>query len=139
MEGKMSERKESFLSMLIGVLWGCAGILANTFTHVFSFEQSLVHHLITFISAGVLFALLVSGLFQLTGDWIPLKRPFSKAVLIAVSLWSGLYLGGVVLSQVFPYRYHLVLGQSAQGLILAILLGVMMGFLLEKSRNKVVA
>ena len=62
---------------------------------------------------------------------LPFKRPFPKAVLLSTSLWLILRTGGFFLSLTNPERYHPAIDEAIQGLVLAVILGCILGSLWE--------
>lgn len=122
-------KRKIFLSMIAGVLWGFFAMAANLVSGAFEFESTLTHNLITFTVGGIIWSIVTGGILAVAGGWIPLKGTFAKAVAVSTSFWLVLRLGGVMLSGMNPDRYHIVTPQTIQGLILAMVLGAILGVL----------
>jgi len=118
--------------VLAGILWGWLSLGVNALGGVFELETAGMHDWATFTLGGALFGLVVSGLhalacraFGLTGAMLGVRG----TVVVSTSFWILLRLGGALLSTMEPERYHVVGPQVAQGVVLAVLLGVVLGLL----------
>ncbi|HBO84929.1 MAG: hypothetical protein A2073_03015 [Deltaproteobacteria bacterium GWC2_42_11] len=121
-------KKSIIMGAIAGMLWGWIAMFANTVTGAFAFEQSLLQHLVTFTVGGIIFGIVVSGFLSLLKDFLPFKNSLVSSVFIATGLWIVLFLGGYGLALADAERYHFNIPQGIQGLILAALLGVLIGF-----------
>lgn len=110
-----------------GVVWGWLAMIFNSFTGIFAFEGSLTHDLVTFSIAGAVFGFVVSGFLYIAGRHIPFKKTLPKAVFVSVLVWLLLRAGGAALSSMDPSRYHVLTPETLQGLVLAAVLGAILG------------
>jgi hypothetical protein len=118
--------------LVAGILWGWLAVAVNTLTGVFPLGDGLLFNLATFAIGGAVFGVVVGGFLVLARDIIPFKSLLPKAVMVSVCLWVVLRIGGALLSGIVPWRYHTVLAQAVQGFFLAILMGLLLGFLWER-------
>lgn len=118
-----------FLYAVFGMLWGWTALGVNALTGAFTLESSLIHNLITFAIGGAIFSVVAGGVLSLLSEWLPLKNVYLKAVFVSAIVWGILMAGGVILSLRNPERYEIVKSQSAQGLVLACIMGCLLGFL----------
>ncbi|MDP3731973.1 MAG: hypothetical protein Q8R31_02935 [Candidatus Omnitrophota bacterium] len=132
---RLSWNNSIFLGFLTGIVWGWVAIGVNAISGAFIFENDLLHNLVTFTIGGAVFGIVVGALLSLSHDWLPFKNIFLKTVFLSVILWGVLMIGGIVLSTIEPERYHLVVPQTVQGFVLAIIMGGLLGFLLKVSRK----
>ncbi|MBI5892680.1 MAG: hypothetical protein HZB79_03335 [Deltaproteobacteria bacterium] len=121
-------RKTIFLGSLTGIVWGWLAMAVNTVTGAFTFENGLLHNLVTFAIGGAVFGIVASGFLSLMQRWLPFKSNLTKAVYIAVSLWIILFIGGYGLATAKPDRFVFEYHQGIQGLALALVLGTMLGY-----------
>lgn len=115
------------VSILSGVVWGWISMAVNHATGIFRFEASFAHDLAAFSFGGMVFGAVCGGLLSVAWDYIPFKGALAKAVFTSTSLWIVLRLGGSALSTMNPFRYQVIAPQTIQGLVLAVLLGTVMG------------
>lgn len=127
-------RKSNVLavSILSGVAWGWLSMAVNRAAGVFQFEASFTHDLATFAFGGAVFGAVCGGLLSVAWDYIPFKGATAKAVFTSASLWILLRLGGAALSTMDPLRYHVITAQTLQGLVLAVVLGAVMGLMWKR-------
>ncbi len=118
-----------FLCLLAGALWGLVSLLVNSVTGVFTFEAGVVHDLVTFAMGGALFGLVTGGFLSVIQGFFPRLGLTSKAVMVSVGIYLALGGTGFVLSVIKPIRYHFEVGQSLQGLFLAVILGLILSTL----------
>ena len=136
MEFRFIDWKRSIiLGVIAGVTWGWIAIVINTISGAFPFEATLLQRLVIFAAGGAIFGIVVNGFLSLLHPLLPFKRTYSKAVFLSVCLWLILRLGGAVLSMVDGERYHQVNSQTIQGLVLAVMMGGLLG-LLSKINKK---
>ncbi|MBI3008960.1 MAG: hypothetical protein HYY56_05565 [Candidatus Omnitrophica bacterium] len=130
MEFKTVDWKRGIISGVIaGAVWGCLAITINTASRAFIFEETLLHRLITFTAGGAIFGMVVSGVLSMTRYWMSSRNIFLEAICISVSLWGILEAGGILLHFIKPGRFHLDMAQIVQGIFLAFIMGVLLGFL----------
>lgn len=113
--------------MLSGALWGVVSLLLNTITGAFVLEASVLHNLMTFALGGALFGLVAGGILSVAQGLLPRWGLTPKAVAVSLLIWFALNGAGILLSVMSPIRYHFDLGQSLQGLFLAVVLGLILG------------
>lgn len=114
--------------LVAGLLWGWLTLFVNAMTGVFTPEAGFIYDLGSFGLAGVINAFVAGGLLTLFISRLPGKSVMLKAVIVSVILWLLLRAGAMLLSHVDPERYHVATWESLQGLALAVLLGVLIGF-----------
>jgi len=120
--------KEGLVSDLVaGILWGWLSLILNAMTGIFTPEAGFVYDLGSFALAGAINAFVAGGLLFLFMERLPGKSIVSKAVIVSAIVWLVLRAGAMVLSQMDPERYHVATWESLQGLLLAVLLGVLIG------------
>lgn len=129
-------KKSVILGAVAGAVWGWLSIGINAVSGAFSFEQNLSHHLVTFAVGGAVFGIVVSGLLIVMENWLPFKSSLVKAVWIATVLWIVLFMGAYGLALTTPDRYHFNVPQAFQGLLLAAVLGIMLGSLWKRFSEK---
>ena len=117
-----------YSSAAAGFVWGLVAMALNSFTSVFAFEGGLAHNLISFTIGGVLFGLVSGGALYLLDGLLPLKGYFIKALVVTTALWLLLRGAGVLLSAMEPRRYNVIGAETLQGLVLAVALGAILGF-----------
>ncbi len=117
------------IGVLSGVLLGIIGIIVNTITSAFPFEMNIVMLLVTFSIGGAIFGVVVGGLMAVTDSLFLIDRPVIRAVALSAGFWAILRLVGSALTMADHERYHPVMVQSIQGLVLAIALGVIFGLI----------
>ncbi|HBG47166.1 MAG TPA: hypothetical protein DDW94_09295 [Deltaproteobacteria bacterium] len=120
---------------LAGVLWGWLCYLANYFSGIFPFESSFTQNLLSFTFGGAVFGIVTAGLLAVLGGFLPFRRMVFKAVFISVTLWLALKFAGDILSIMEPERFHMVMPQAVQGILLALALGAILGLLLGRGRQ----
>lgn len=123
---------------LAGIIWGWASMLANSFTGVTVFEGSFAHNIVSFTFAGGVFGIVAGGLLSVIGSFLPFKGVWQKAIAISAGLWLVLRLAGEMLSKMEPDRFHLVTPESIQGLLLAVLLGIILAAVSTKDFKEAV-
>ena len=111
----------------VGALWGWMAMAVNSMTGAFAFEGTLAHNLASFGVGGVVFGVTTAGFLNLLGERIPVKSVLVKAVIVSSAIWLLLRFSGAALSHMDHERFHAVTYESVQGLILAVILGVMTG------------
>ena len=121
-------KKRIYSSAAAGLIWGLVAMALNSFTSVFAFEGGLAHNLISFTIGGVLFGLVSGGALYLLDGLLPLKGYFTKALVVTTALWLLLRGAGVLLSAMEPRRYNVIGAETLQGLVLAVALGAILGF-----------
>ncbi|MBI5682655.1 MAG: hypothetical protein HZC45_05765 [Deltaproteobacteria bacterium] len=121
-------RKGIVLGAASGILWGWIAIGVNVITSAFPFEQTPLQHIITFGVGGAVFGIVVSGFLNLLQGWLPFKSSITKGVYIAIFLWIVLFGGAYGLALTTPDRYNFNVPQAIQGLVLAVVLGIMLGY-----------
>ena len=131
----LSWKNRIFLSFLAGIVWGWVAIGVNIISGAFLFENYMLHNIVTFTIGGAIFGIVVGALLSLSHEWLPFKNIFLKTVFLSVILWGVLMIGGIVLSTIEPERYHIVVPQTVQGFVLAIIMGGLLGSLLKVSRK----
>ncbi len=114
-----------------GVLWGLIAMGVNRITGIFPFEYSILHNLIAFTTGGAIFGIAAGGLLIFLYDKLPFKTSFGKAVLLTTCIWTILNMCGLLLSSDNPMRYHIEVPAAIQGFALAVLMGVIMGAMLQ--------
>lgn len=127
MKDTLSLKDRLVYSAVAGVIWGLVAMGINNMTGVFAFESTFTHNLVSFIFGGVVFSIVSGGILYFVGRLLPFKGYLAKAVMVTTLLWLLLRGGGVLLSQMDPHRYHVLNPESAQGLGLALLLGLFLG------------
>lgn len=123
--------------IITGVLWGLIAMGVNSITGIHPFEYGILHNLITFTTGGAIFGIVAGGIFTLLHNRLPFKTSFSKAVLLTTCLWMILNMGGLLLSSDNPMRYHVEVPATIQGFALAVLMGVIMGAMLQLRQKRV--
>lgn len=117
------------LGTVSGVLYGLAGIVLNQVTGAFAFEMNITSLLGTFAVGGAIFGIIAGCLMSVADNLFLSGRPVLKALTISVGFWLVLRSGAALLTTYDPYRYHSVFGQTLQGLVLSVLLGLVLGLL----------
>ncbi|VAX21662.1 hypothetical protein MNBD_NITROSPINAE01-1291 [hydrothermal vent metagenome] len=117
------------LGTVAGVLYGLAGIVFNQVTGAFAFEMSITSLLGTFAVGGAIFGVIAGCFMSVTDNLFLKERPVSRAVIISVGFWLALRFGAASLTMHDSHRYHPVYEQSLQGLVLAVILGLILGLL----------
>ncbi|HHL40560.1 MAG TPA: hypothetical protein ENJ37_08640 [Deltaproteobacteria bacterium] len=115
-----------------GAVWGVVSFAAGAVSGIFEYESGVVHNLAAFAVAGSLFGAVTGGFLALLYDRLPAGRGIVKAVVVSTLLWLLLRIGGSLLSAIEPMRYHGVTAETMQGLVLAAVLGVLVGVFWEK-------
>ena len=121
-------RKSIVLGAASGILWGWIAMAVNSISGAFTFEHGLLYNMIIFAVGGAIFGIVVSGFLSLMQEWLPFKNNLTKAVFIATFLWIVLFIGGYGLALTTSDRYHFNVPQAIQGLVLATVLGIMLGY-----------
>ncbi|OGP65931.1 MAG: hypothetical protein A3K22_06050 [Deltaproteobacteria bacterium RBG_16_42_7] len=129
--------KNIMLGVIAGIAWGWVVMAVNVATGAFEFENTLLHNLVVFAVGGAVFGIVVSGFLSLLQRWLPFKNIVANAVLLSTMLWLLLRIGGMLLSSIEPERYHLITAQSIQGVILAIVMGCILGILWKINKKRV--
>jgi hypothetical protein len=115
------------IGVVSGALCGWAGIVVNQITGAFPIEMNAMLLIVTFAIGGAVSGVVVAGLMAVTNDLFLTDRPIFKAVVFSVGFWFALRIGAVMLTVQDPTRFHPVMEQSVQGLLMALLLGVVLG------------
>ncbi|MDH4224228.1 MAG: hypothetical protein OEW12_01110 [Deltaproteobacteria bacterium] len=110
----------------VGILWGWATLGINALTGAFVTEHPLASNLVMFGAGGLLTGMFVAGLMGLLGERRVYGSLWLTALALSAGTWLALRLAGVALTFSDPRRYHPDGPQSAQGLALALGLGVML-------------
>jgi hypothetical protein len=118
--------------VLAGLLWGWVSMLVNSISGAFPFEHTILHNLVVFSAGGIIFGIIIGGFLTLLGERLPFHSVLPKAVLVSTSFWLLLRLGGLGLAMTEPERYHPDIPQTAQGLVLAVTLGIILSFFWKK-------
>ncbi len=113
--------------VVAGVIWGWLTMAVNAVTGVFPFEGTFTHNLVTFAAAGAIFGIVVGVVLVTGGRFLPVKSQVGKGVVISTAIWLLLRIGGIVLSAMEPHRYHLLTAEFFQGIVLAVILGALLG------------
>ncbi|MBI5344228.1 MAG: hypothetical protein HZB83_02650 [Deltaproteobacteria bacterium] len=121
--------KNILLSALAGALWGLIAMAVNGVTNAFPFESGLLHNLVAFTFSGAVMGAVAGGFLGLAGARLPFKSTLPKAVLVSTIFWLFLRVAGAALSRMDSERYHAVTLQTMQGLVLAVVLGCILGLL----------
>jgi hypothetical protein len=119
-----------------GIIWGWIAMGFNAINGTFPFESSLFHNLVSFSVGGAVFGIVAGGFLTIADKWLPFKGSFTKAVFVSTSIWLVLTIGGLLLSTTNPWRYHTLMAQALQGLILALILGCILGTLWKTHQKK---
>lgn len=109
---------------IAGIIWGWIAMGAGAMSGASPFENGLFHNIVIFTIGGAIFGIVAGSFMTLTYDILPFRGSLPKAVLISISLWLILRTGGLLLSSIDANRYHPVMSQNVQGLVLSIILGV---------------
>ncbi len=120
---------------MAGIICGWSAMALNRMTGAFPIESGLAFNLMTFASGGAIFGIVVGGLMTIAKDRLPFNTSLPKAVLLSTGLWLILQAGSQLLSITNPERFHVDWGQTLQGLLIAVILGVVLGFLWDKESN----
>jgi hypothetical protein len=115
-----------------GILWGWVAMAVNSVTGIFPFEASFAHNIVSFTFGGAVFGVVAGALMNAVGRVMPFRRVLPRAILISAVLWVVLWIGGSMLSVMEPHRYHLLMPQTLQGLVLALILGTVLGAVWKK-------
>ena len=129
-------KKGIILGAIAGVIWGWVAMAVNAVSGAFAFENSLMHHLISFAVGGAVFGIVVNGFLGLLQRLLPFKSILLNAILLSIVFWLMLRVGGAMLSSVEPDRYHIITAQSIQGFVLAIIMGFILGTLWKINRKE---
>jgi len=130
-------KKNIFLCILAGVVWGWVAMAVNNLTGVSPLEMGLAHNLITFSMAGAVFGLVAGGVLTIVEKRLPTRSVVLKAAGVSASIWLLLRSAGVVLSMLQPVRYHVSTPESVQGFALALFLGCILGVLWKRGLSAV--
>ena len=103
----------------------------NAMSGTFPFEHSVFYNLVAFSIGGAVIGIVVGGFMAVSQKWLPFKRPFLNTLLLSISLWFILRIGGFFLSLNDPVRYHPSIAETLQGFVLAVILGCILGSLWE--------
>ena len=110
-----------------GIIWGWLALAVNSFTGVFPLEAGFLSALASFTIGGAVFGAASAGFLFVAAGIIPFRSVVLKAMIVSSSVWIVLRAGGAVLSRMEPGRYHLNAPEALQGLLLAVLLGAVLG------------
>ncbi len=122
---------------LAGVLWGWLALLVGSLTGIFMLEAGFVAGVASFTVGGAIFGTVATG-FIVAGLQLKLfRRVVVGSIVVSFCLWLILRIGGVALSTMDAERYHVATLETAQGFVLALCFGVIIGFLLRHQENKV--
>jgi drug/metabolite transporter (DMT)-like permease len=119
-------KKGVCLGILSGIVWGWVSILVNYVTGVVTFEESLLHEVVTFSFGGAIFGMVIGGFMSLVGKRLPFKSLLPNAIFVSVAVWLILRIGGVLLSYSNSGRFHSDTAQALQGLVMTIVLGLIL-------------
>ncbi|MBI5493117.1 MAG: hypothetical protein HY893_09305 [Deltaproteobacteria bacterium] len=110
-----------------GIIWGWLALAVNSFTGVFPLEAGFLSALASFTIGGAVFGVASAGFLFAAARLIPFRSVVFKAIAVSTSIWIVLRAGGAVLSGMEPGRYHFNAPEALQGLLLAVLLGAVLG------------
>ncbi len=102
-------------------------IAINLLSGVAEFENGFISNALAFSTGGGLFGLIAGGFMALLEERLPFAGVFAKTVSISVAIWLILRLGGGLLSMNDPQRFHPDFSQTLQGLLFAVVLGLILG------------
>ncbi|MBI5235827.1 MAG: hypothetical protein HY886_06220 [Deltaproteobacteria bacterium] len=120
---------------LAGVLWGWVALLVGSLSGIFMLEASFAQSIAVFAMGGAIFGVVATG-FIVAGLQLRLfKRVVAGSIVVSFCLWLVLRVGGAALSTMDADRYHVVTYETAQGFVLALCLGVILGLLLRHREN----
>ncbi|MEK6791798.1 MAG: hypothetical protein AABY45_08875 [Deltaproteobacteria bacterium] len=120
---------------LAGVLWGWLALLAGSLTGIFMLEAGLLESVASFTVGGAIFGVVAAGFIAVGLRLRLFRRIVVGSIVVSLGLWLILRVGGAALSTMDAGRYHALTLETAQGLILALCLGVIIGFLLRYQEN----
>ncbi|MEK7313853.1 MAG: hypothetical protein AAB065_05190 [Deltaproteobacteria bacterium] len=114
--------------VIAGIIWGWIAMAVVAMT-MGGLENGMLRNLVSFSVGGAVFGIAAGGLLTLTHDWLPFKSSFGKAVLLTTFMWLALRVGGLLLSSIDSFRYHAASMETVRGLMLAVLMGCVLGTL----------
>lgn len=120
---------------MAGIICGWFAMALNWMTGALLIENSLTFNLITFAVGGAIFGIVVGGFMTIAKDRLPFNGSLPKAVLLSTGLWLILQAGGQLMAITNPVRFQVDWQQTLQGLLIAVMLGVVLGFLWGKESN----
>ena len=121
--------------VVAGIVWGWLAMIIHAVTKISPVEHSILYNMFPFTIGGVIFGILSGGLLALIHDSLPFKTSFGKAVMLTSLIWLMLHVGGFLLSLIDSGRYHYSSREAVQGLMLAVLLGGILGVVWSKSHS----
>lgn len=124
-------RKGVILGVIAGIVWGWAAFTFNYFTGVAPIEESLFQELFAFSVGGAIFGMVLAGFLRLIRNKMPFNNALPNAILLSTTLWMALHLGTRILGTENPARYHIDPAQTFQGFFMAVMLGCILGALLN--------
>src|SRR3990172_3313540 len=119
--------------VVAGIVWGWLAMLIHMVTGISPVEHGILYNMFPFTIGGVIFGIFSGGLLALIHDRLPFKTSFGKAVMLTSLIWLMLHVGGFLLSLIDSGRYHYSSREAVQGLMLAVLLGGILGVVWSKS------
>lgn len=111
-----------------GIIWGLVALAINAITGIFPFEQGSTHNILTFTFGGVIFGLVSSAILKLTEGYLPSRSIEVKSVIITTSIWLVLSIIGIIISAMPHQAFS---PRTIQGLVLAIIMGLILGVSLD--------
>src|SRR3990172_5030171 len=119
--------------VVAGIAWGLLSLAIHTVTGISSVEHSILYNIFPFTIGGGIFGILSGGLLALIHDRLPFKTFLGKAVMLTSLIWLMLHVGGFLLSMIDSGRYHYSSREAVHGLMLAVLLGGILGVVWSKA------
>ncbi|HHT9114643.1 MAG TPA: hypothetical protein ACFYD0_15150 [Candidatus Wunengus sp. YC65] len=113
--------------VVAGIAWGLLSLAIHAFTGISPVEHGILYNIFPFTTGGVIFGIFSGGILALIHDRLPFKTSFIKAVLLTTWIWLILHVGGFLLSLIDVGRYHYSSREAVHGLMLAVLLGGILG------------
>ncbi len=123
------------LGSISGIVCGWLLMLLNNFTGVFILEGTFWFNVAAFAVGGAVFGIVAGGFTALLEKRIRFDGELFKGIVVSTGLWIVLRLGGYILSLNDPERYHPDVGQTAQGFVFAVMVGVVLGSLWKMEKT----
>src|SRR3990172_11903580 len=119
--------------VVAGIVWGWLAMIIHAVTGISPVEHGILYNIFPFTIGGVIFGILSGGLLALIHDSLPFKNSYGKAVMLTSLIWLMLHVGGFLLSLIDIGRYHYSSREAVHGLMLAVLLGGILGVVWSKA------
>ena len=119
--------------VVAGIVWGWLAMVIHAVTRISPGEHSILYNMFPFTIGGVIFGIFSGGILALIHDSLPFKTSFVKEVLLTTWIWLILHVGGFLLSLIDSGRYHYSSREAVHGLMLAVLLGGILGVVWSKA------